>query len=116
MQRKIILTSQMKQLVANGVRSANGFDGSGLNPVVKLFNPTGAGTWLISEIAEDGDTMFGLCDLGHGTPELGYVSLKELTQFRGRFGLGIERDMHFKANKSIADYAVEAETLGRIKA
>ena len=33
-------------------------------PVVKLFNPVGAGTWLISEMEADGDTLFGLADLG----------------------------------------------------
>jgi len=30
-------------------------------PVLKLFNPTGPGTWLVTEIDADGDTMFGLC-------------------------------------------------------
>ena len=41
------------------------------SPVLKLFNPCGAATWLISELDEDGETMFGLADLGFGTPELG---------------------------------------------
>ena len=45
-------------------------------PIVKFFNPVGSATWLIGEIEEDGDTMFGLCDLGMGEPELGHVSLK----------------------------------------
>ena len=27
--------------------------------------------------------------------ELGYFSLEELESFRGMFGLGIERDLHF---------------------
>ncbi len=35
--------------------------------------------------------MFGLCNLGF--PELGYVSLSEMLEVRGRFGLGIERDL-----------------------
>ena len=26
-------------------------------PVIKLFNPIGAATWLASELAEDGDAM-----------------------------------------------------------
>ena len=30
-------------------------------PVLKLFNPCGAATWLASELDEDGDTLFGLC-------------------------------------------------------
>ena len=60
-------------------------------PVVKFFGG-GAGTWLISEMDED-EIMFGLCDLGMGCPELGYVSLAELKEVRfPPFGLGVERD------------------------
>lgn len=39
-------------------------------PLVKLFNPLGAATWLATELDEDGDTLFGLADLGFGCPEL----------------------------------------------
>lgn len=56
-------------------------------PVVKLFTPDAGATWLLSELAADGDTAFGLCDLGLGCPELGYVSLTELRRLRGRLGL-----------------------------
>ncbi len=28
----------------------------------------------------DGDTLYGLCDLGFGEPELGYVSLGEIEE------------------------------------
>ena len=110
-----ILTAQMSKLVANGQKAAETGDGSDFEPVIKLFNPVGAATWLITEIADDGDTLFGLCDLGFGSPELGYVSLSELRSVKTAFGLGIERDMHFKAKKSIKEYADEARTAGRIK-
>jgi hypothetical protein len=30
-------------------------------PVVKFFNPAGSQTWLATELAPDGDTLFGLC-------------------------------------------------------
>ena len=67
-------------------------------PVVKLFNPAGAATWLITEMdSENNDILFGLCDLGMGFPELGYVSLKELESVKVFAGLGIERDIHFDA-------------------
>jgi hypothetical protein len=33
-------------------------------PVVKFFNPRGFATWLATELGEDGDTLFGLADLG----------------------------------------------------
>lgn len=85
-------------------------------PVVKFFYPCGAATWLISELDSDGDTMFGLCDLGHGEPELGYVSLTELAGFRGRFGLGIERDLYARFTEPMSHYADKARAAGRIVA
>lgn len=86
-------------------------------PVVKLFNPSGAGTWLLTEIdPEAPDIAFGLCDLGMGTPELGSVSLSELESIRGPFGLGIERDKHWTPNKTLMGYAREAWSAGYIAA
>ena len=84
-------------------------------PVVKYFNPCGSQTWLITELDEDG-RMFGLCDLGMGSPELGYVMLDELQTLRVGFGLGIERDILFTADKTLSKYAEEARELGYIKA
>jgi DUF2958 family protein len=87
------------------------------HPVVKLFTPDANCTWLLSEIdPENEDVGFGLCDLGMGYPELGSVSLSEITALRGKLGLPVERDLHFKAEKSLAAYANEARLLGRIKA
>lgn len=85
-------------------------------PVVKFFCPWGAATWLISEYDPETGQMFGLCDLGHGCPELGYVSLDDLTTLKGPFGLTIERDLHFTADKSLSDYADEARAQGGIRA
>ncbi|MET0309879.1 MAG: DUF2958 domain-containing protein [Sphingomonas sp.] len=65
-------------------------------PVLKLFNPLSAATWLATEIDSDGDTLFGLADLGFGCPELGSFSLAELTSVRLRYGLLIERDTGFR--------------------
>jgi hypothetical protein len=64
--------------------------------VMKLFNPTGAGTWYLYE-KEDEDIYMAFVNLGDPiNAECGRVSMQELLAFRGRFGLGIERDMHFK--------------------
>jgi hypothetical protein len=64
--------------------------------VMKLFNPTGAGTWYIYE-KEDEDIYWAFVNLGDPMfAECGTVSMSELMAFKGRFGLGIERDMHFK--------------------
>ena len=84
------------------------------SPVVKLFNPTGAATWLFNELDEDGDTLFGLADLGFGTPELGYSSLAELAAVRVRFGLKLERDRHFRAKYPMSVYTQAARAAGRI--
>ena len=77
-------------------------------PVLKLFNPCGAATWLLTELDEDG-RLFGLCDLGMGYPELGYVALEELTSFKGPLGLGIERDLNFKGTKPLSVYTKDAK-------
>lgn len=85
--------------------------------VVKLFTPNAGATWLLTEIDPgDMDRAFGLCDLGQGFPELGYVSLQELESLRGRWGLPIERDLYFRGDKPISAYAREARLAGRIVA
>lgn len=86
------------------------------NPVVKFFLPSTNATWLITELADDGDTLFGLYDLGHGTPELGYASLSEISALRGPMRLLVERDRSFRANKPLSAYADEARAMGRIVA
>ena len=83
-------------------------------PVVKFFNPVGAGTWLISEMEPDGDTLFGLADLGFGCPELGSCSLAELTSVRLPFDLGIERDILFEGSFPLSVYAEAARQAGSI--
>ena len=83
-------------------------------PVLKLFNPVGAATWLLTEL-KDG-IAFGLCDLGQGTPEIGYVSITELSHYQSAFGLKIERDLHFKATKTLSEYATDARNQGSITA
>jgi hypothetical protein len=64
--------------------------------VLKLFNPTGAGTWYLYEKI-DNDIYMCFANLGDAEmAECGTVSMSELMTFRGRFGLGIERDSSFK--------------------
>jgi hypothetical protein len=102
------------QLLANGHSSleSDGFDPM---PVVKLFTPDAGATWLLTEIdPDDHDHAFGLCDLGLGFPELGWVSLAEIAAVRGRLGLPVERDLHFQARKRLSVYAREARSAGRI--
>lgn len=110
----LITDVQRAQLLSNGRQSLTdeGFDPP---PVVKLFTPDAGATWLLTEIdPDDEDHAFGLCDLGLGFPELGYVSLAELMSVRGRLGLLVELDLHFTASKPISAYAREARLAGRI--
>jgi hypothetical protein len=83
-------------------------------PVVKLFNPCGAATWLATELDRDGDTLFGLADLGFGCPELGSFSLSELASVRLPFGLGIERDLSFASAHPLSVWAEWARRAGSI--
>ncbi len=83
-------------------------------PVVKFFNPIGAATWLATELDEDGDTLFGLADLGFGCPELGSYSLLEMASVRLPFGLGIERDLYFEGAFPLSVYVEAARKAGRI--
>jgi hypothetical protein len=86
-------------------------------PVLKVFNPCGAATWLLTESdPADPDRLFGLCDLGMGSPELGYVLRSELETAHGRLGLKMERDLWFEANKPLSEYAAAANEKGRIEA
>lgn len=104
------------QLLANGSKSRE-TDAFDPRPLVKLFTPDAGATWLLTELdPDDPDLAFGLCDLGLGSPELGYVRLSELATVRGRLGLPVERDLHFRADKSLGDYADEARRHGRITA
>jgi len=63
-------------------------------PVVKLFTPDAACTWLLTELDPDGRT-FGLCDLGFGEPE---------------------RDLDFQPDKPLSAYTEEAQAAGHIVA
>ena len=111
---KLLTDAQRRELTANGERSAAGEE-IDPRPVVRLFTPDAGATWLLTELdPRDPDRAFGLCDLGLGCPELGYVSLAELAAVRGRFGLPIERDLHFAANQSLSAYADAARSRGRI--
>ncbi len=71
----------------------------GFFPVVKLFTSDAGCTWLLTEIdPDDEDIAFGLCDLG---------ILAEIASLRGRLRLPVERDVHFAATKTLAEYADE---------
>jgi hypothetical protein len=119
---KLLTAYERARLLANGqIRAQSERDNLEATidffPVVKLFTPDAGCTWLLTEIdPDDTDRAFGLCDLGMGCPELGYVSLSELASVRGKLGLRVERDLHFRAQQTLSRYAADARAAGGISA
>ncbi len=106
----ILLTDDLRERLL-----ANGRDrGADHVPVVKFFNPLGEGVWLATELDVDGDTLFGLADLG--SPELGRFSLEEIASILLPFGMGIERDILFAGDFPISVWAEAAREAGSIRA
>ena len=83
-------------------------------PLAKFFNPLGPATWLVTELAQDGDSLFGLADLGFGCPELGYFSLREIEGIRLPYGLRIERECAFVTMHPLSVWAEMARRAGSI--
>ena len=111
-----MFTKKQKDKMIENFKLANNDNAGDLKPVVKLFGGS-ACTWLLVDLDIETNIAFGLCDLGMNSPELGYVSIEELNDIRfPPFGLPIERDLHFKANKSIAEYNKQAYKIGYIQA
>ena len=104
----LLTQDQRARLIANGKARGDHV------PVVKFFNPVGAATWMFSELDEDGDILFGLCDLGFGCPEMGSASLAEISAVTLPFGLTIERDLHFEGSFPLTIYADAARLIGGI--
>lgn len=88
-----------------------------IRPVVKLYTPDAAATWLIAWLApQDPDVAYGLCDLGFGLPEIGGFRLSAIKEMRGPLGMPVMRDRTFAARQSLLDYAVDAHARGRVVA
>lgn len=111
MAQKSLLTEAIRiQLEKNYAANFEKEDPTDFKPVVKLFFPAGRGTWLLTELGPN-NIAFGLADLGE--PELGYIDLNELASVRVH-GLKVERDLYFKADKTLSQYADEARASGML--
>ena len=114
-----LLTKQIKeQLLKNAnTHAATPEANHDFEPVVKLFNPVGAGTWLLTELEPEDETIaWGLGDLGLGCVEYGTIIIPELEAYKGRLSLGIERDIHFKAEGPISMYFKRGQEAGTLAA
>src|SRR6202051_268739 len=116
---QLINTAQRQKLLENGRAQRAALDEKqgaiDFEPVVKLFTPDGNATWLLTELDPNGEYLaFGLCDVGLGEPELGYVSLHELAAARSPLGLPLEPDLYFAPARTISAYAELARKRRRI--
>jgi hypothetical protein len=110
----LITDAQRQQLLANGQSAAEGKRGDPY-PVVKLVTPDAHATWLLTELdPADGDTAYGLCDVGLGAPELAHVKLSDLEAIRGPNKLPVQRDLHFKPKHRLGEYVARARMDGSI--
>lgn len=110
----LITDAQRQQLLANGQAAAEGKRGDPY-PVVKLYTPDAHATWLLTELdPAEGDTAYGLCDVGLGAPELAHVKLSDLEAMRGPNKLPVQRDLHFKPKHRLGEYAARARLDGSI--
>lgn len=107
---KLLDSGLRAQLIENGRRRGPRDPA----PLAKFFHPMGAATWLATELDEDGDTLFGLADLGFGCPELGSFSLSAMESVKLPFGLGIERDIAFETRLPLSRWAEAARGCGSI--
>lgn len=78
--------------------------------------PGTACTWLLSELDPHSPNIgFGLCDLGFGSPELGYVDLKEIKGIKHPvFGTGIYVNPLFEGKYPMSAYAGAARANAEI--
>lgn len=101
-------------LLDNGAAAARGEQRDPM-PVVKLFTLDAHATWLLTELdPSDGDTAYGLLDLGVGMPELGHVRLSVLESIRGPRDLAVARDLHFTPRRPLSEYTRQARKDGSI--
>lgn len=64
---------------------------------VKLFNPTGSGTWWLAGFDLKTGLAYGVSRLFE--TEAGDIDMNELVAHRGLMGLPIERDLWFKPTR-----------------
>ncbi|MFN1165612.1 DUF2958 domain-containing protein [Pseudomonas aeruginosa] len=110
----LITDEERARLLANGQARATGQDSDPL-PVVRLFTPDAHATWLLAALdPADGDTAWGLIDLGLGLPALGTVKLSDLAGIVGPNKQPVMRDRYFQPMRPLSDYVRLAQENGSI--
>ncbi|HBO2738414.1 DUF2958 domain-containing protein [Pseudomonas sp. NyZ201] len=112
--KPLITTDDRTRLLANGQAGAAGQVIDPL-PVVRLFTPDAHATWLLVSLdPADGDTCYGLIDLGIGMPALGTVKLSDLASIVGPRKQSVTRDRYFQPTRSLSEYVRLAQEDGSI--
>lgn len=109
-----ITDDERAQLLANGHARAVApdFDPT---PVAKLFTPDTHAIWLLATLdPADGDTAWGLCDVGIGMPELGTIRLSDLASIVGPLNRPVLRDRYFQPARTLSEYTRLAKLNGSI--
>lgn len=112
--KPLITEDERKQLLAHGQARA---DGKAIDPrpVVRLFTPDAHAIWLLTSLdPADGDTAWGLIDLGISMPELGTVKLTDLASIVGPRQQPVMRDRYFQAVRPLSEYLRLAKESGSI--
>ncbi len=111
-----LITEELKEKLIKNNKKVGSDEELEIKPVVRIFSPWSHCHFLISDYNPDDDVYFGLADLGLGFPELGYIDLKEIEfmEFTDLHVPFFERDITFKADKTISQYAEIARKTGRI--
>ncbi len=114
MTNPLITDEEREQLLANGRARAAGQAIDPL-PVVRIFTPDAHVTWLLAALdPEDGDTAYGLIDLGIGMPDVGTVQLSALASIVGPRKQLVMRDRYFQAARPLSEYVRLAQENGSI--
>lgn len=112
MPQPLATAPERTRLLANGEARAAGQAIDPL-PVVRLFTPDAHATWLLAALyPADGDTAYGLIDLGLGMPELGTVKLSELESIVGPRKQPVMRDRYFQPVRVLSEYVRLAQENG----
>ena len=114
MNAPLVTDEQRAALLVNGRLAAADEQHDPL-PVVRLFTPDAHATWLLAALdPADGDTAFGVMDVGIGMPELGHIKLSDLASIFGPNKRSVTRDLYFQAVHPLSEYLRLAQENGSI--
>ncbi|KDE91883.1 DUF2958 domain-containing protein [Stenotrophomonas maltophilia] len=112
--KQLVTIDDRTRLLANGQARAGGHDTDPL-PVMRLFTPDAHAIWLLASLdPADGDTCYGLIDLGIGMPALGMVKLSDLAGIVGPRKQPVMRDRYFQPTRPLSEYVRLAQEDGSI--